>query len=396
MRRHAARLIALALFATALAGCAGRLLHRNPSAVTTVRAPAPGTASTAQAQKPATKAERQEAKRAAKQARAIEQQSRAAEALAREAGTIESRQHETAATPAREKPARVAHAKRARVAREKHEPAAQEQPANAKRDKPVRQGKEAPLALPSDPLAAARMRMQQQPDEPWWPYQVAQLEAQAGSTAAAEGALRTALERDSAYAPALSQLSRMLYEQGRHEEAVGLLTPVREHRWPLRADEQAALLSGLALHEAALGRDDAARDAFGQLARDERDEAIGVGAYLAVRGSSVDSAAKLTAAAVAAAPGSAANHNNRGIALLRAGDPNAAAGEFERAIALDPKRPGPWYNLTILEHWYRLDPDAAAKRFQQYWRLSHADPDSLYAELGHRSPAPLAEEVPNR
>jgi Tfp pilus assembly protein PilF len=102
---------------------------------------------------------------------------------------------------------------------------------------------------------------------------------------------------------------------------------------------------------------------------------------------------KLTQVAVKAVPGSAANHNNLGIALLRAADPDGAAREFERAIALDPRLPGPWYNMAILERWYRLDRTAAAQRFQQYWARSHADPDSLAAELAHDSPAPpVAEE----
>ena len=40
-------------------------------------------------------------------------------------------------------------------------------------------------------------------------------------------------------------------------------------------------------------------------------------------------------------------------------DPDSAAHEFERAIALDPSLPGPWYNMAILERWYRLDRAAA-------------------------------------
>jgi hypothetical protein len=30
-------------------------------------------------------------------------------------------------------------------------------------------------------------------------------------------------------------------------------------------------------------------------------------------------------------------------------------------------------------------------RFKQYWSLSNADPDSLYAELGRGKPTPVAE-----
>jgi len=252
-------------------------------------------------------------------------------------------------------------------------------------------------AVPQDALGEARARMQQNPSEPFWPYRVAQLQAAAGFAPQAEDALRVAISRDSTYVPALTTLSRMLYEQGRYDEAVSLLAPVREHRVTMPAADRAAVLSGLALHEAARGRDDAARATLEELARDERDDALGASAWLAVRGTENATALSLTEKAVKAAPKSAANHNNRGIALLRGADPDAAAREFERAIELDPSRPGPYYNLAILERWYRLDHAAAARRFQEYWTRSHSDPDSLYAELGHASsPVPVAEEGPNR
>jgi tetratricopeptide (TPR) repeat protein len=247
-------------------------------------------------------------------------------------------------------------------------------------------------AFANDPLGEAHERMVEEPSEPWWPTRAAQLEAAAGHTAAAENSLRTALQRDSTYAPALTQLSRMLYEQGRHDEAVRLLEPVRDQRVSMDASDRAAVLAGLALHEAALGQDDEARATLAQLGHADRDDAVSVAAYLALRGRSADSAVKLSQVAVKAAPGSAANHNNLGIALLRAADPDGAAREFERAIALDPRLPGPWYNMAILERWYRLDRAAAAQRFQQYWTRSHADPDSLAAELAHDSPTPVAEE----
>ena len=247
-------------------------------------------------------------------------------------------------------------------------------------------------AFAAHALGEARAHAEQSASEPYWPYRVAQLESAAGHVAEAERALRTALARDSSYAPALTQLSRLLYAQRRHDDALRLLAPVRERRVPLGASDRSALLAGLALHEAALGHNEEARAVLGMAASGDREDAAGVAAYLAVRGGTADSAARLTEDALRAAPESAANHNNRGIALLRSADPDAAAFEFERAIALDPALPGPWYNLAILERWYRLDPVAAAQRFQQYWTRSHADPDSLYAELGHGPSVPVAEE----
>jgi tetratricopeptide (TPR) repeat protein len=247
-------------------------------------------------------------------------------------------------------------------------------------------------ARPSDDLGEAKLHASEQPSEPWWPYRAAELEAKAGRREASEASLREALHRDPGYPPALASLSRVLYEQGRHGEAIELLGQVRDGSVTLDDDDRTALLAGLALHEAAAGRDDRARAAMAQAGPDGRDGALAVSAYLAVRGESKETALERTAEAVRAAPKSAANHNNRGIALLRAADPDQAAKEFERAIELDPALPGPYYNLAILERFYRMDTAAATKRFKDYWSRSHADPDSLYAELGHGKPASVAEE----
>jgi tetratricopeptide (TPR) repeat protein len=255
------------------------------------------------------------------------------------------------------------------------------EPSKGKRDKKAR-------GAALEPLEEARVRASEQPAEPWWPYRAAELSAAAGRPADAEASLREAIGRDSAYAPALAHLSRTLYEQGRHEEALRLLAPVRERRVSLPPEQRAALLSGLALHEAALGRDSEARETLELLSRDERSDAVGVASYLAARVGAADSSAASARAVPRAADKSAAVHNNRGIALLRAGDPDQAQREFERAIELEPSRAAAYYNLAILERWYRLDTDAAVKRFQQYWSRSHADPDSLYPELGRGLPPP--------
>lgn len=203
-----------------------------------------------------------------------------------------------------------------------------------------------------------------------------------------EATWREALAHDSSDAVALTRLSRLLYEQGRHAEAVALLAPVREGRVKLANADRAAALAGLALHEAAMGRE---AEALALVSALPRNSASGVAAFLAVRGTDTDSALTATERALRAGPESAALRNNRGIALLRSGDADAARSEFERAIALDPTRPGPYYNLAILERFYRMDPAAARRWFQQAWSRSHADPDSLRAELGRTRPASVAE-----
>ena len=266
------------------------------------------------------------------------------------------------------------------------------QPANVKkrRGKKQRDAKDTPG--PTDALSEAKLRATEQPGEPWWPYRVAELEARGGRREASEAALRDALGREPGYGPALTSISKLLYVQGRHEEAVALLAPVRDGSIVMDEDDRAAAIAGLALHEAALGRDDHARAALAALEKSGRGGALAVSAYLAVRGTDQRAALELTEAAVRAAPRSAAAHNNRGIALLRAADPDQAEKEFEKAIQLDPALPGPWYNLAILERFYRMDHTKAAQRFQQYWARSHDDPDSLHAELGRAAKPPVADD----
>ncbi len=204
----------------------------------------------------------------------------------------------------------------------------------------------------------------------------------------AEARWRERLARDPADAPALSHLSRLLYEQGRHAEAIERLTPVRDGGVKLSSADRATVLAGLALHEAALGRDDEARALLRML---PDDAAPAVSAYLAVRGTRTDSALALTERSLRGGAETSALRNNRGIALLRSGDADAAQREFERAIALDPARPGPYYNLAILERFYRQDAAAARRWFQAYWTRAQDDPDSLRAELGRPKPARVAE-----
>ena len=354
-------IVCVAVAAAGSAGCAAGLLHRGGPAVTTVRTAAPDARAQAKQKAKADRAARKAAARAEKQA---------ARGAARPNATPAD------ATAARDR---------------------KDSPRAAKRAERADDRAAAAATAKGDPLGDARARAQQNPTEPYWPYRVAQLQSSAGLGGQAEDALRTSIARDSGYTPALTTLSRLLYQQGRHDEAVRLLSPVRAHRVSMPPADRAAVLSGLALHESALGRDDEARATLEELARDERDDAAGASAWLAVRGTENTAALALTERALKLDPRSAANHNNRGIALLRAADPDGAAREFERAIELDPARPGPYYNLAILERWYRLDHVAAARRFQQYWTRSHADPDSLYAELGRAgTPTPVAEEGSNR
>ena len=100
---------------------------------------------------------------------------------------------------------------------------------------------------------------------------------------------------------------------------------------------------------------------------------------MTLRGAAPEQAAEQAATAVREQPKSAANQNNFGITRLRAGDPKTARAAFLEAIALDPRLPGPYYNLAILEKFYALDDAAASRWFREYWKRSNDDPDNLAA-----------------
>src|SRR4029453_3853658 len=96
-----------------------------------------------------------------------------------------------------------------------------------------------------------------------------------------------------------------------------------------------------------------------------------------MRGASPDSANAAAAAMVRDRPKSAANQNNAGIARLRAGDPDGAEKLFQRAIELDSRLPGPYYNLAILEKFYRLDDSGAGRWFPEDPRPARRQPARL-------------------
>jgi tetratricopeptide (TPR) repeat protein len=235
-----------------------------------------------------------------------------------------------------------------------------------------------PVSLPlvqsfDDRVRDAREQAALAPTEPYWPYHVAELYVGADSLALAEPALREALARDATYAPALALLSKLEYDSGRHLEAIQMLEAVRQKAGHLPPE----LLAGLALHYGAIERTDLAATAVAGMAHSERSEVSTALVCVTLQGATPDSATALAAELVRRNPHSAACQNNYGITRLRAGDPDGARGAFEKAIDLDPKLPGPYYNLAILDKFYALDDAAAAHWFQKYQAHSTDDPDGL-------------------
>jgi tetratricopeptide (TPR) repeat protein len=247
---------------------------------------------------------------------------------------------------------------------------------------PMGLGERAPArrepATPSSKIDEAKAQSAASPAEPYWPYHLAQLYLESDSTARAEAALGSAIARDSLYAPALSLLSKIDFDAGRHAQAIERLEAARAHadRFP-GGTFPPVLLADLALHQEALGRHDRARELIAELPRSMRNETVSTSTYLALRGDAPDSAGALATAALHADPRSAANQNNYGITRLRAGDLDAARHAFGAAIEIDPRLPGPYYNLAILERFYALDDAAGARWFGLYRQRSGDDPDGL-------------------
>jgi tetratricopeptide (TPR) repeat protein len=265
--------------------------------------------------------------------------------------------------------------------------------AKVRKQKPPRPGKDTTREpkMPRDPMGEARARMAAAPADPYWPYRLGELCLATDSTAAAEAALRQSLARDNTYAPALALLSKIDYDTGRHDDAIQMLEAARTAMRRGSGDLAPELLAGLALHYDAVGQPAPARAALAAIPRAAHKTTDAAAAAVGLHGAAPDSAGELAQAAVRDNPNSAACQNNYGIARLRAGDPNAARRAFMKAVDLDPRLPGPYYNLAILEKFYVLDDAAAARWFARYRTLSAEDPDGLAGVLGNPPPKDMAE-----
>lgn len=228
--------------------------------------------------------------------------------------------------------------------------------------------------------------------EPYWPYRLGEVYAETDSNARAESALKSSLARDPSYAPALALLSKLYYDTRRHQEGVELLESAGNRKGAFPDGLPASLLGGLALHYEALGRHDLAAAVVAGAKPSDAGKAGSALVYITLRGDNPDAAADMARAALDADSKSAANHNNYGITRLRAGDPNVARSEFLRAIELDSKLAGPYYNLAIVERFYFLDDEAAARWLKAYRERATEDPDGLFKQLEKGEPKPVAEK----
>jgi len=241
-------------------------------------------------------------------------------------------------------------------------------------------------------LAEARDQAALDPAQPYWPYRSAQVYVEHDSLARAEAALQAALARDPGYLPALMLLSKLYYDSGRNRDGVTLLETARTRPGAFPDGVPSSLLAGLALHYEALGRHDQAAAVVANAKSADAGKAGTALVYVTLRGDHPEAATDLAKAALDDNPHSAANQNNYGITRLRAGDPKAARDAFLKAIDIDPKLPGPYYNLSIVARFFFFDEEEAARWLKAYRERSSEDPDNLFGPVAKGEPKPMPEK----
>jgi len=170
------------------------------------------------------------------------------------------------------------------------------------------------------------------PDNEWGHYMLGIASWKAGDRAAAERALRGALEIDPDNAKALTNLGRVLLEEGRPEDAKAHL----EHASEL-SPESDAVWRVLGNIQAELGEADMATESYKRaLVLNDKDvwSMNNLGLLMIQRGAWED-AAKPLARAVELNPESPVFQNNLGIALERQGYTAAAAMAYRTAVGAD-------------------------------------------------------------
>ncbi|HMB69839.1 MAG TPA: tetratricopeptide repeat protein [bacterium] len=241
---------------------------------------------------------------------------------------------------------------------------------------------------PADGTDELVARAAAEPTKPIWPFRIAERHVAAGDAAAAEESLREALARDPEHAPSLSLLGKVYWDQQRHEEAIRLLEGA-----PDVLEARAELRVALALHYDALDRVDRSDSLLAGSA-----PSSSVRAWQQLRGDDFGAADDIARRALDDDPDSAVDHNNWGITRLYAGEPEEARKSFLTAMELDPRLPGPLYNLAIVDRFYRFDEDSARDWFRRYLELARDDPDGLAeilaVEVATRAPGPDEEEAP--
>ena len=226
-------------------------------------------------------------------------------------------------------------------------------------------------------LDATRKEMGLSPQEPYWPFRMGELYNAADSTSQAVFFLKAALATDATYAPAAALLSKIYYDLHQYQTAVSLLDDF------LKANPDApdAIRAALALHLEALGDVERAETVLDQCTTDSK-EVRATRMFVSLRGEEPGATLESAKQAVEEDSHSAANHNNYGIALLRAGKPVEAKKAFLDALELNDRLPGALYNMAIVEAFYFFDEQSGRQWFEKYKKYASDDPDDLSSLFG--------------
>ncbi len=238
-------------------------------------------------------------------------------------------------------------------------------------------GGPAPETDPGASLAEAQTGRWSQPGEPYWPYLLASIHADLGQSGQAHAQLDSSLALDDGYEPAIALRSKLLFDEGRHDQAITLL----KNHVDGHPDGDDALRAALALHLDAVGAWEES-DVMLAACNDGTAQVITVRTFLGLRGEDPLAAIDAAERALKADPESAANLNNHGIALLYAGRPAEARQAFLAALERDEDLSGALYNLAIVDTYYFYDEEAGRQWFARYQTLASDDPDDLATALG--------------
>ena len=171
---------------------------------------------------------------------------------------------------------------------------------------------------------------------------------------------------------ALALASRVDWAAGRHADAIERLEAARP-----APGLTPGLLLALALHYDASDRPDLAAAVLSEAGSDAAAAGGSAAVYLRLRGAAPDAANGPALEALKKGPERAVNHNNHGITRLRAGDLDGARAALQKAMGIDPSLPGPYYNLALLEKFWRGDDAAAGRWFALYRERASEDPDGI-------------------
>ena len=239
----------------------------------------------------------------------------------------------------------------------------------------LRRGKASPGQIAAA-LELARIEMQANPQEPYWPFRMGELYVAADSINLAATHLHSALGIDPGYAPAAALLSKLYYDAGLFEDGIDLL----DGFLGANANAPDELRVALALHLEALGELDRAHEVLDGCSGD----VSAAQTFVTLRGDEIQPVLDTAKLALEANPKSAANHNNYGIALLHAGRPVEARKAFLKALDIDDKHPGALYNMAIVEAFYFFDEKAGHEWFEKYRKYASDDPDDLATRFAAR------------